>query len=68
MTEGEHGKPGWRERRKAAKRQKAERTGDSPQKRAERKSNGEDAKDAAGGTAIRGTVTTPPSVGGMGGF
>ena len=61
-------KPGWRERHKADKRQKAERTGDSPQKRAERKSNGEDAKDAAGGTAIRGTVTTPPSVGGMGGF
>ena len=36
-------KPGWRERHKADKRQKAERTGDSPQKRAERKSNGEDA-------------------------
>jgi hypothetical protein len=67
VTEDEHSKPGWRERRKAAKRQKAERTGDSPEKNAERKSHGEDAKDAAGGAAIRGTVSTPPGVGGLGG-
>ena len=63
-----HSKPNWRERRKAAKRQKAGQTGDTPQKRAERKSHGADAKDAADGTAIRGTVSTPPSVGGLGGF
>jgi hypothetical protein len=57
----------WRERRKAAKREQAERTGDSPEKRAERKTTGSDVKDAAGDAAVRGTVATPPSVGGMGG-
>jgi hypothetical protein len=67
VTEEDRSKPGWRERRKAAKRRKEERTGDTPQKRAERQSSGEDAKDAAGGTAIRGTVSTPPGVGGLGG-
>lgn len=56
----------WRER-KAAKREQEERTGDSPQKRAELKPHGSDVKDAAGGAAVRGTVATPPSVGGIGG-
>ncbi|HET8951685.1 MAG TPA: hypothetical protein VFN44_14290 [Solirubrobacteraceae bacterium] len=59
---------GWRERRRAAKREKAERTGDTPEKRAERKPTDPDAKDAASGTAIRGTVSAPPGVGGLGGF
>ena len=67
MTSDEQSTVGWRERRKAAKRAKAERTGDSPDKRTERKSGGSDVKDAAGGAAVRGTVATPPGVGGMGG-
>jgi hypothetical protein len=58
---------GWRERRKVAKRRKAERTGDTPEKRAEHKASDQDAKDAASGAAIRGTVGTPPGVGGLGG-
>ena len=66
MTPEEQGAPGWRERRKAAKREKAERKGDSPEKRAERKSE-PDSKDAASGAAIRGTVSTPPGIGGLGG-
>jgi hypothetical protein len=57
MAEGERQKPGWRERRKAAKRGRAERTGDSPEKRAERDSGDPDVKDAASGAAIRGTVS-----------
>jgi hypothetical protein len=62
------GKPGWRERRKAAKREKAERTGDSPEKRAadERGSSDPDVKGAAGRAAVRGTVSTPPGIGGFG--
>jgi hypothetical protein len=63
----EQRKPGWRERRREAKRAKAEQTGDSPQKSAERKAGGSDVKDAASGAAIRGTVSTPPGVGGLGG-
>ena len=66
MAADEQGAGGWRERRKAAKRQKAERTGDSPEKRAERKAD-PDSKDAAGEAAIRGTVRTPPAVSGLGG-
>jgi hypothetical protein len=58
----------WRERRKSAKREQTERTGDSPEKRAEGESHGADVKDAASGAAVRGTVATPPGVGGMGGF
>ena len=58
-------KQGWRERRKAAKRDKSERTGDSPEKRAERKPREGDVKDAASGAAIRGTVGTPPGIGGF---
>ena len=58
---------GWRERRRAAKREKAERTGDTPEKRAERKPADPDAKDTASGAAIRGTVAAPPGVGGVGG-
>ena len=68
MTRDEQIKTGWRERRRAAKRAKAERTGDTPEKSAERKSPGSDVKDAADGAAIRGTAATPPSVGGLGGF
>ena len=67
MAGDQQGNLGWRERRKAAKAGKAERTGDTPEKRAERKAGDQDAKDAAGGAAIRGTVATPPGVGGMGG-
>lgn len=67
MAGDEQGKAGWRERRKAAKREKAERMGDSPEKRAERTSSDPDANDAAGGAAIRGSVSTPPGVGGLGG-
>ena len=67
MATDEQQQPGWRERQKEAKRAKAARTGDSPEKRAERKSGDGDVKDAASGAAIRGTVTAPPSVGGMGG-
>jgi hypothetical protein len=57
----------WLERRRSAKREQAERTGNSPQKLAEPKVRGSDVKDAASGAAVRGTVATPPSVGGMGG-
>jgi hypothetical protein len=53
---GDERKLGWRERRRAAKREKGERTGDSPEKRAERKASDSDVKDAAGGAAIRGTA------------
>ena len=67
MTSDERRKTGWRERRRAARREKAERTGDSPEKSTERKSRGSDAKDAASDTAIRGTVSAPPGVGGLGG-
>jgi hypothetical protein len=61
----EENKAGWRERRRAAKREKAERTGDSPEKRAAREHGEKDVQDAAAGAAIRGTLSTPP--GGMGG-
>jgi hypothetical protein len=64
---GEDNQTGWRARRSAAKRAKAERTGDSPQKRAERKSRDADVKDAASGAAVRGSVSAPPGVGGLGG-
>jgi hypothetical protein len=36
MAAGEQRRPGWRERRREAKRAKAERTGDTPEKRHER--------------------------------
>ena len=60
---------GWLERRKAAKREKASRTGDSPEKRAANKrgSSDPDVKGAASGAGIGGSVTSPPGVGGMGG-
>ena len=64
MAGTEQRKQGWRERRKQAKRERAERTGDSPEKSAERDS---DVKDAASGAAIRGTMSSPPGVGGLGG-
>lgn len=67
MAEAEHDKPGWRERRRQAKRERAQRTGDTPEKRAERESGDPDVKDAASGAAIRGSVAAPPSVGGLGG-
>jgi hypothetical protein len=67
VARDEQGKRGWRERRMAAKRERAERTGDSPEKRAERKSSDSDVKDAARGAAIRGSVATPPGIGGLGG-
>ena len=67
MAGDEQGKRGWRERRNAAKRERAERTGDSPEKRAERKASDADVKDAASGAAIRGSVAAPPGVGGLGG-
>jgi hypothetical protein len=63
MTEAD--KPSWFERRRAAKRKKAERTGDSPEKRAAPERGEKDVQDAAAGAAIRGTLSTPP--GGMGG-
>jgi hypothetical protein len=63
----ERRKPGWRERHREAKRAKAERTGDSHEKRAERKSSDPDVKDAASGTAVRGTLGGAPGVGGGGG-
>ena len=51
-------KPGWRERRKAAKRAKAERTGDSPEKSAERakEKTGSDVGEAAGNAGVIGTL------------
>lgn len=67
MAGAEQRKQGWRERRKQAKRERAERTGDSPERRAERESGNTDVKDAASGAAVRGTLSTPPSVGGLGG-
>jgi hypothetical protein len=67
VTEQADRKPGWRDRRKAAKREKAERSGDSPEKRAERPSNDRDVQDAASGAAIRGSVSSPPGIGGIGG-
>jgi hypothetical protein len=64
VTEGAQQKVRRRERRKAAKRERVERTGDSPEKRAERD---RDVKDAASGAAIRGSVSAPPGIGGIGG-
>jgi hypothetical protein len=63
----EQRKLGWRERRRLAKRERAERTGDSPERRAERESGDSDVKDAASGAAVRGSVSAPPGVGGLGG-
>ena len=68
MAGDEQRKSGWRERRRAAKREKAERMGDSPEKRAERKASDSDVKDAASGTAIRGTVIGGGIGGGGGGM
>ena len=45
MAEGEKSKPGWLERRRDRKRLKRERTGDSPEKLAERHTPGETATD-----------------------
>ena len=57
MAGAEQGKKlGWRERMKAAKRERAARRGDSPEKLSEPKSGETDVKDAASGTAVRGTV------------
>jgi len=41
MSKGERRRPSWRERRKEAKRAKAERTGDTPEKAHERPTPGE---------------------------
>ena len=68
MARDEHAKLGWRERRRAAKREKAERMGDSPEKRDEPKTGGSDAKDAASGAAIRGTLSGGGIGGGGGGM
>lgn len=43
MAEGEKSKPAWLERRRERKRLKRERTGDSPEKLAERHAPGETA-------------------------
>ena len=67
MAGAEQRKQGWRERRKQAKRERAERTGDSLEKRADRESADSDVKDAASGAAVRGSVSAPPGVGGLGG-
>lgn len=58
MSGDERQKLDWRERRKAAKREKAERTGDSPEKRAarERKPTDPDVKGAASSAGIGGTL------------
>jgi len=59
---GERRKPGWWERRKAAKREKAERTGDSPEKRAARERDPQDPD-------VRGAATRAGIGGGLsGGF
>jgi hypothetical protein len=52
-------KTSWRERRKAAKRAKAERTGDSPEKSAahERRSADPDVKGAASSASLGGTLS-----------
>ena len=68
MAGDEQRKSGWRDRRRAAKREKAERTGDSPEKRAEPKSNDSEVKDAASGAAIRGTTIGGGIGGGLGGM
>ena len=68
MAGDEQRKSGWRERRRAAKREKAERMGDSPEKRAEPKASDSDVKDAASGAAIRGTVIGGGIGGGAGGI
>jgi hypothetical protein len=65
MRDGAGQKSSWRERRKAAKRERAERTGDTPEKRAERPSSDPDVKDAASGAAVRGSLTSPPGIGGF---
>ena len=68
MASDEQGKKlGWRERMKAAKRERAERRGDSPEKLSEPKSRDSDVKDAASGTAVRGTAIGGGIGGGGGG-
>ena len=58
MATDEQHKAGWRERRKAAKRAKAERTGDSPEKGAERSRDKADStvSDSAGRAGVIGTL------------
>jgi hypothetical protein len=68
VAKDEQRKSGWRERRRAAKREKAERMGDSPEKRADRKASDSDVKDAASGAAIRGTAIGGGIGGGGGGM
>ena len=68
MAEDEQRTLGWRERRRAAKREKAERTGDSPEKRVEQEASDSDVKDAASGAAIRGTAIGGGIGGGGGGM
>ena len=68
MARDEQRKSGWRERRRVAKREKAERVGDSPERRAEPKASESDVKDAASGAAIRGTVIGGGIGGGGGGM
>jgi hypothetical protein len=53
MAEDEQRRQGWRERRKEAKRAKAERTGDSPERIAERKRRGREDPPTPGENAER---------------
>ena len=56
MAEDEQRRQGWRERRKDAKRAKAERTGDSPERIAERQRRGRDDAPTPGENAKRAGV------------
>ena len=59
MAGHEQRKLSWRERRKAAKRAKAERTGDTPEKSAEEPHDktGSSVGDAAGKAGVIGTLS-----------
>ena len=58
MAADEQRQPGWLERRKAAKRAKAERTGDSREKETERSRDKADStvRDSAGRAGVIGTL------------
>ena len=56
MAEDEQRRQGWRERRKDAKRAKAERTGDSPERIAERKRRGREDAPTPGENGTRAGV------------
>jgi hypothetical protein len=53
MAEDEQRRQGWRERRKEAKRAKAERTGESPERIADRKRRGREDPPTPGENAER---------------